>query len=164
MALFKRIIKIVLTLIALLILLIFVLLLPDGYAEFKFTRQLKSSLPVKTELIKAESAAYRLQGTGDGTEFLSVALVKSDLTKAQLETYYSCYYFDFAKPYARHLDDPDGTLIDYKVHIQIEKVRRLPIETEFSADCRDILFFDDIQITDFKNVYFIAIYDETYHC
>lgn len=141
------------------IVLVLLISLPANIGSYHFTNQLKKSLPIQTELIEAESTAAHLQGNGNGTEFLSVILVKSTLTKAQLEQYYQNYDFDFAIPYARYWF-AEG--LEFRVHSQVEAVESIPIETDFVPKGWGVTFFDDIQLSDFENIYFIAIYDARY--
>ena len=49
-----------------------------------------------------------------------------------------------------------------KLHVQIEKVSSLPIETGFSSEEMDITFFKNVKLDNFSNVYFVAIYDTAY--
>lgn len=143
-----------------LIFLLFLYFLPYVIAKPKFQKQLVQSLPIDTTLIEVESDYGRFHGTGDGTEFLAIALIKTDLKKDQLMDYFTLYNYKYAMPYLRDFGYENRDLP--KILIQIEKASSLPVETEFISEDMEIEFFENTELDDFSNVYFVVIYDSAY--
>ena len=158
----KRSLVFLISLPTVLILLLFLYFLPDAIGERNFTKQLEQSVPKNTEILFSQSSSQQLSGSGERTDFLSVILVKSQLSKKQLEEYYKNYHFDYAKPNSRHSFEDINNPRQHTISIQVEKVESLPVETEFSNDCWDILFFENLELYDFEDLYFFTVCDPHY--
>lgn len=163
----NRITKIILCTIGTFILLIIipfaVLIFSDWLGGTKLENQLINSIPKKTEFIKAHTTTQQFSGSGNRTDFLSVIIVKRELSKEELRNYYSYYKFDYAKPYSRHMFENENYFVEHEILVQIEKVNSLPIETSFSDGNDDGLFFGDLKLDNFDNIYFIAVSDPLYN-
>lgn len=56
----------------------------------QFSRQIYShSLPRQTQLLEKQCICGKLNGNGDGMDFLATILIKSDLSLEELQRYYS---------------------------------------------------------------------------
>ncbi len=55
-----------------------------------FSRQIYThSLPMQTKILEKQSICGKLNGNGDGMDFLATILIKSDLSLEDLQKYYS---------------------------------------------------------------------------
>jgi len=55
-----------------------------------FSRQIYTySLPMQTKILEKQSICGKLNGNGDGMDFLATILIKSDFSLEELQSYYS---------------------------------------------------------------------------
>lgn len=76
------------------LLLIFVLSIPlvNNYSARSLQNRLTAlPLPPSTEYIESLSSAGKLTGNGNGMQFFAALLIQSDLSAAELNTFYSTY-------------------------------------------------------------------------
>ncbi|MDL2287435.1 hypothetical protein LJB90_02595 [Eubacteriales bacterium OttesenSCG-928-G02] len=58
---------------------------------------LKTKLPEDTEIIEAQSVLGKLNGNGNGMDYLATVLIKSEKTLAELKGYYMLYEIEVQK-------------------------------------------------------------------
>lgn len=89
----KRILKSICVIIIILIIVtpILIYILNDIIANNTKKELLKVKLPNNTEVVDSISIAGKLTGNGNGMQYFGAILVKTDLSKEELEEYYNQY-------------------------------------------------------------------------
>ena len=125
----------------------------NNMALYRFSKQLFTyPLPVHTSIMEKQTICGLLSYSGDGMEFMTVMLVKSDRSLAELTDYYNAMHISPAKIF-----QDEGVCID----ITVEPVSGQPFTPGY---CREAFFdFDSLKgITDYAGLYYIAIHDGSY--
>lgn len=124
-----------------------------------FAGQLDKTLPPSSALLEKQTLCGRMQGTGDGMEFLAVALIESPMSLEELKEYYKSVHFEYAKPQSRTKEERD---FGYKVHNTISNAFNNNYTSDYCAKEREIYLLFNLNIEDKRNLYYIEIYDEAY--
>ncbi len=90
------------------------------------------SLPEKTELIGSISKAGKLNGNGNGMQYMGAILVTSDLSEKQLLEYYS-KDFDYVEVKMQKSNELDFDVTNVQFQAELEKSK-----TYYSVVCWDI--------------------------
>ena len=90
------------------------------------------SLPEKTELIGSISKAGKLNGNGNGMQYMGAILVTSDLSEKQLLEYYS-KDFDYVEVKMQKSNELDFDVTNGQFQAELEKSK-----TYYSVVCWDI--------------------------
>ncbi|WP_371368216.1 hypothetical protein SRRS_18780 [Sporomusa rhizae] len=127
---------------------IFIPLLND-YRLFAFAQQLKT-LPQNITLVESKTICGKLNGNGNGMDFLACILVKSDLSLEEIQQYYDGIVFQTAKNDVNH-----------KVEKQVLPVKGNKLETEYLE--HGSISFDTLKPSpDYSKYYIMLIYDGGY--
>jgi len=155
MKLFKIILIVIPVVIFIIIASFFVIdFLSNDFALSNFSKQLYSySLPKNTKIIEKQDICGKLNGNGNGMDFLATMLIKSDLSLKELNDYYSKVNFRSAKS--------NNNNSSHKPEISIVKPTSSKLESEY-------LSHGEIEYNNLKNVdsyskfYIIMLYDGGY--
>ena len=117
----------------------------------KFSEQLFNlKLPGKTTLIEKRNISGKLNGNGNGMDFLACILLETDLDINQLKNYYESIEFENAKK--GH---------DFPPEVHVIGVQSNRLETEY-LEHGDIIFSSLDEIFDFEKYFAVLIYDGGY--
>jgi len=114
-----------------------------------FSKQLYyCKLPEGTVIIEKQNICGKLNGNGDGMDFLACILITSDKTIDDLEKYFDSINFKGAKSSSK------------TAKLQVITITNNNLHTEY-LEHREIIFNEPIRINDFK-YYAVIIYDGGY--
>ena len=117
----------------------------------KFSNQLFNMLlPEKTTLIEKHNICGKLNGNGNGMDFLACILIETDLDIYQLKDYYENIKFENAKK--NH---------GFSVEVHVVKVLNNELQTEY-LEHGSIVFSRINDNSDFEKYFAIFIYDGGY--
>ena len=110
---------------------------------------LEKLLPEETVVIKNETRCGKLNGNGNGMDFFSCTLIKSDLSLNELKQHYSKVAFKAAKKNKGHTVNVDVIPAEYK------------LVTEYLE--RENIYSDELKnMKDYSGYYFVMLYDGGY--
>ena len=106
------------------------------------------SLPEQTNFIEQESVCGKLNGNGNGMNFFSCILVKSDLSLAEIQEYYKGKSFkSFNK--------------NYQVEVEVIPANGYKLQTQY-LEHRDVYFDKLKNLNAYTGYYVILIFDGGY--
>jgi len=121
----------------------------NNYRLFTFAQQLKT-LPQSITMVESKTICGKLNGNGNGMDFLACILVKSDLSLSEIQQYYDGMNFRTAQNDTNH-----------KVAKQVLPVKGNKLETEYLE--HGSISFDTLNAShDYSKYYTVLIYDDGY--
>ena len=124
----------------------------DAKCEEFSTQLFHCDLPQGTRIIETYSATENFAPTGDNMCFLAIALVESELTREELESYYKTQQF-------RSIGKIDGEY--YEAVLEVAKTKAGAFAPSF-LNKYDSVTFDYVEThEDLTNLYYVVIYDQT---
>jgi hypothetical protein len=126
----------------------------NDFALHNFSKQLYNyPLPLHTKILEKHDACGKLNGNGNGMDFMATMLVKSDLTSNELNDYYSKATFNYAKN--------ESTMSKDKIAFEIVKPTSPNLESDYLE--HQGIFFDRLKnINSYSNYYIVILYDGGY--
>jgi len=122
----------------------------NNYRLNNFEEQLsKYPLPQKTSILDSQSICGKLNGNGNGMDFFSVIVIKSELELDEVKDYYNISM----KPAKRKGSHNVTLVVDY--------ITGPTIESDLIEN-RDMSFSTLRKVTDFTGYYLVMIYDGGY--
>lgn len=117
----KKLCKIIIYIIGIIISLFMMLIIAapivNNYSAAGIAKKLRNiPLPEKTEYITSVSKAGKINGNGNGMQYLGCILIKSDLPFEDVKTYYSGYV---ENEWDCMVDRQEGQSLDFAEHITI---------------------------------------------
>lgn len=121
----------------------------NEYRLFAFSQQLET-LPQNITLVESKTICGKLNGNGNGMDFLACILVKSDLSLEEIQQYYNGIAFKTVKNDANH-----------KVIKQVLHVKGNKLETEYLQ--HGSISFNTLNASQgYSKSYIVLIYDGGY--
>jgi hypothetical protein len=149
---FKRVFLPIIVILLLIIILPFIIApLYNNWCLDKFAAQLFSQpLPEKTDLLDDIKQCGKLSGNGNGMDFLTVLIIRSDINLKELESFYNRISVSEAKPDSNPFSDPP--------FLKVYSLQSSKLDLNFINS--PILIKD---YSDFKNVYAVVLFDGGYN-
>lgn len=117
----------------------------------RFSKQLNNlSLPNDTECIEMEKACGKLNGNGNGMDYFTCMLIKSDLSLNDLNEFYRNQKFKPAKLFSKN-----------DIEIDITRSTECKLESDYIEN-QDIYFDSLKNESDYSKYYIVMIYDGGY--
>lgn len=121
----------------------------NNYKLFVFEQQLKK-LPENITLVESKAICGKLNGNGNGMDFLACILVKSDASFNEIQQYYNGVTFQSVKNAANH-----------RVEKQVLPVNDDRLRSQYLQQGN--ISFDTLSaIQDYSKYYIVLIYDGGY--
>lgn len=128
--------------------------LMNNLALLNFSKQLYNyPLPLHTKILEKHDACGKLNGNGNGMDFVATMLVKSDLTSNELNDYYFKATFNYAKN--------ENSISKDKIALEIVTPTSPNLESEYLE--HQEIYFDKLKnINSYSNYYIVILYDGGY--
>lgn len=111
---------------------------------------LAGKLPDETRLLDSASVCGKLNGNGNGMDFLAAALIQTDLPLSEIRKYYHTQSYQAAKPFS-----------DHACEVIVIPAESPELQTEF-LEHRDIAFPNHTKAIAAGGCYYVILYDGGY--